>query len=329
MLRTAVIGVGHLGRQHARIHANVAAEGLTEFVSVCDIDQQTAKDIATNNNVEWITDWRDLVGKVDAVSLAVPTVSHCEIACGLLEAGIHVLVEKPISRTLEEADKMIAAADKGAALLQVGHAERFNPALVALRPHVRNPVYFEIHRVGEFTARSLDIDVVLDLMIHDLDIVQWLVGEDVEVTELHAVGIPILTDKVDAANARLEFSTGAVANITASRVGTEKIRKMRFFQPHDYVAVDYATKRASISSLAPPGADGGWPGVHVKNLDVIDVEPLRAEILAFIEAARDGQPSPVSGLEGRNALALALRALQRIAEHASHPGVSEIRKATL
>lgn len=325
MLRTAVIGVGHLGRQHARIHANVAAEGLTEFVSVCDIDQQTAKDIATNNNVEWITDWRDLAGKVDAVSLAVPTVSHCEIACGLLEVGIHVLVEKPISRTLEEADKMIAAADKGAALLQVGHAERFNPALVALRPHVRNPVYFEIHRVGEFTARSLDIDVVLDLMIHDLDIVQWLVGEDVEVTELHAVGIPILTDKVDAANARLEFSTGAVANITASRVGTEKIRKMRFFQPHDYVAVDYASKRASISSLAPPGADGGWPGVHVKNLDVIDVEPLRAEILAFIEAARDGQPSPVSGLEGRNALALALRALQRIAGHASHPGVSQIR----
>ena len=328
MLRTAVIGVGHLGRQHARIHANLAAERLIEFVSVCDIDQQTAKDIATNNNVEWITDWRDLVGKVDAVSLAVPTVSHCEIACGLLEAGIHVLVEKPISRTLEEADKMIAAADKGGALLQVGHAERFNPALVALRPHVRNPVYFEIHRVGEFTARSLDIDVVLDLMIHDLDIVQWLVGEDVEVTELHAVGIPILTDKVDAANARLEFSTGAVANITASRVGTEKIRKMRFFQPHDYVAVDYATKRASISSLAPPGADGGWPGVQVKNLDVIDVEPLRAEILAFIEAARNGQPSPVSGLEGRNALALALRALQRIAEHASHPGVSEIRKAT-
>jgi len=329
MLRTAVIGVGHLGRQHARIHANLAAEGVTDFVSVCDIDQQTAKDIATNNNVGWITDWRDLIGKVEAVSLAVPTVSHCEIACGLLEAGIHVLVEKPISRTLEEADKMIAAADKGAALLQVGHAERFNPALVALRPHVRNPVYFEIHRVGEFTARSLDIDVVLDLMIHDLDIVQWLVGEDVEVTELHAVGIPILTDKVDAANARLEFSTGAVANITASRVGTEKIRKMRFFQPHDYVAIDYATKRASISSLAPPGADGGWPGVHVKNLDVIDIEPLRAEILAFVEAARDGQPSPVSGLEGRNALALALRALQRIVEHASHPGVSEISKATL
>ena len=159
---------------------------------------------------------------------------------------------------------MIASAQEGAAVLQIGHAERFNPALVALRPHVRNPVYFEIHRVGEFTARSLDIDVVLDLMIHDLDIVQWLVGEDVEVTELHAVGIPILTDKVDAANARLEFATGAVANITASRVGTEKIRKMRFFQPRDYIAVDYVTNHASISGLAPSAA-GAWPGVQTQS----------------------------------------------------------------
>ncbi len=326
-LRTAVIGAGHLGRQHARIHADLAAEGLTEFVSICDLDSQTATNIASERSASWTTDWRELLGKVDAVSLAVPTISHSEIACTLLEAGVHVLVEKPISRTLDEADEMIAAATKGKALLQVGHAERFNPALVALRPHVRNPVYFEIHRVGEFTARSLDIDVVLDLMIHDLDIVQWLVGEDVEVTELHAVGIPILTDKVDAANARLQFSSGAVANITASRVGTEKIRKMRFFQPHDYIAVDYTTKRASISSLAPPGRDGGWPGVHVKNLDVVDVEPLRAEILAFIEAARDGLASPVSGLEGRNALALALRALERIEEHAATVSLSQHAKS--
>lgn len=327
MLRTGVIGVGHLGRQHARIQANLATEGLTDFVFVCDIDEKTARDIASERNVRWTTDWRELIGSVDAVSLAVPTVSHCEIATALLEAGIHVLVEKPISRTLEEADRIIAAATKGGALLQVGHAERFNPALVALRPHVRNPVYFEIHRVGEFTARSLDIDVVLDLMIHDLDIVQWLVGEQVAVTELHAVGIPILTDKVDAANARLEFASGAVANITASRVGTEKIRKMRFFQPHDYVAVDYTTKRASISSLAPPGADGGWPGVHVKNLDVIDVEPLRTEILAFIEAARDGRPSAVSGLAGRNALALALRTLHQIEEHASKVSINQLAKS--
>ncbi len=306
------------------IHANLAAEGLTEFALVCDLDEKTASEIALERKVEWSTDWRQLVGRVDAVSLAVPTESHCEIAVGLLEAGIHVLVEKPIARTLAEADRMIAAAAKGGALLQVGHLERFNPALVALRPHVRNPVYFEIHRVGEFTARSLDIDVVLDLMIHDLDIVQWLVGEDVDVTELHAVGIPILTNKVDAANARLEFSSGAVANITASRVGTEKIRKMRFFQPHDYIAVDYATKHASISSLAPPSADGAWPGVHTKNLDIVDIEPLRAEILAFVEAACEGLPAPVSGMEGRNALALALRALEQIAEHATKVQVGAV-----
>jgi len=315
MLRTAVIGVGHLGRQHARIHSDLAAEGLTEFVFVCDIDQRAASEIASEKKVKWTTDWRQLIGKAEAVSLAVPNVSHCEIACGLLEAGIHVLVEKPIARTLAEADEMIAAAAKSGALLQVGHLERFNPALAALRPYVRNPVYFEIHRVGQFTARSLDIDVVLDLMIHDLDIVQWLVGEDVEVTGVHAVGIPILTEKVDAANARLEFASGAVANITASRVGTEKIRKMRFFQPHDYIAIDYTTKRASISSLAPPTPDGSWPGVHVRNLDVVDIEPLRAEIFAFLEAARNGRPSPVSGSDGRNALSLALRALERIHEH--------------
>ena len=269
-LRTAVIGAGHLGRQHARLHANLAAEGRSQFVAVCDVDDETARSVSVERKTDYVSDWRELIGRVDAVSLAVPTASHCEIACGLLEAGVHVLVEKPISRTLEEADRMI----------------------------------------------------------HDLDIVQWLVGEEVEVTAIHAVGIAILTNKVDAANARLEFSSGAVANITASRVGTEKIRKMRFFQPHDYVAIDYTTKRASVSSLAPPSADGGWPGVHVKNLDVIDMEPLRAEILAFLEAVRDGLPSPVPGLEGRNALALALRALERIQEHAAHPGVSALGKTT-
>jgi predicted dehydrogenase len=323
-LRTAVIGVGSLGSQHARIHATLAAEGRTQFMSVCDLNEETARSISEERRTEWTTDWRELVGRVDAVSLAVPTEAHCEIACGLLEKGIHVLVEKPISRTLEEADRMIRAAEQGKAVLQVGHLERFNPAMVALRPHVRKPVYFEIHRVGQFTARSLDIDVVLDLMIHDLDIVQWLVGEEVEVTSIHAVGIAILTNKVDAANARLEFSSGAVANITASRVGTEKIRKMRFFQPHDYMAIDYTTKRASVSSLAPPTASGSWPGVHIKHLDVIDVEPLHAEIVAFADAAENGFAPAVSGSDGRNALSLALRTLERIREHAEHPGVSEL-----
>lgn len=320
-LRTAVIGVGSLGSQHARIHSALAAEGASQFVTVCDLNEETARAVSAQRNTDWATSWRELIGNVDAVSLAAPTEVHCEIACGLLAAGIHVLVEKPISRTLDEADRMIKAATDGGAVLQVGHLERFNPALVALRPHVRNPVYFEIHRIGEFTARSLDIDVVLDLMIHDLDIVQWLVGEDIEVTDIHAVGIPILTDKVDAANARLEFSSGAVANITASRVGTEKIRKMRFFQPHDYIAVDYTTKHASISSLAPPRAPGSWPVVHAKRLEIVDVEPLRAEIVSFLDAAQDNSPVAISGSDGRNALSLALRTLERIKAHSEQLNV--------
>src|SRR3954469_1566704 len=308
-LRTAVVGVGHLGRQHARIHAALAAEGKSEFVAVCDRVEQTAREIAAERGARWTSDWRTLLEEVDAVSLATPTESHAEIACALLEAGVHVLVEKPISRTLEEADRMIEAAARGGATLMVGHLERFNPALVALRPHVRTPLYFEIHRVGQFTARSLDRDVVLDLMIHDLDVVQWLVGHEVEVKDVRAVGLPVLTNRVDAANARIEFATGAVANITASRVGTEKIRKMRFFQPHDYIAVDYATRHASISSLAPPVQPDAKPGVRIKYLEIEDVEPLRAELEAFLDAAQTGGPSPISGIEGRRALSLALRAL--------------------
>jgi len=322
-LRTATIGTGHLGRQHARIHAALAAEGRTQLVAVCDADETTARRIAAERETEWTTDWQSLLGRVDAVSLAVPTESHSGIACPLLEAGVHVLVEKPISHTLDEADRMIESAARGNAVLMVGHVERFNPALTALYPHVRSPLYFEIHRVGEFTARSLDIDVVLDLMIHDLDIVQWLVGSEVEVTDVRAVGIPVLTERVDAANARIEFASGAVANITASRVGTEKIRKMRFFQPHDYVAVDYATRYASISSLAPPpDPNTARPGVHSRILEIADVEPLRAEIEAFLQAASDvGQPPAITGADGRRSLALALRVLERIHEHTSNAGL--------
>jgi len=323
-LRTAAIGVGHLGRQHARILAALAAEGQSELVAVCDLNEATARSIAQERNTEWTTDWRTLVGRIDAACLAVPTEAHSEIGCELLKAGIHVLVEKPISRTLEEADRLISAAKESGALLQIGHLERFNPALVALRPHVHSPLYFEIHRIGSFTARSLDIDVVLDLMIHDLDVVQWLVGEDVEVTDVHAVGIPVLTQRVDAANARLEFATGAVANITASRIGMEKIRKMRFFQPHDYVAVDYETRYATISNLAPPQGASAWPGVNIKRLEVEDIEPLRAEIEAFLKAADEGLPSPVSGEDGRRALSLALRTLDRIYQHAEHAGLAAL-----
>jgi predicted dehydrogenase len=322
-LCTACVGVGHLGRHHARLHHALAREGKNTFAFVCDQDAETAHRIGAEHETPWVTDWRQLLQgetRVDAISLAAPTEAHCEIASAFLSAGIHVLVEKPIARTLEEADEMIAAAERGRALLQIGHLERFNPALVALRPHVRAPLYFEIHRVGQFTARSLDIDVVLDLMIHDLDIVQWLVGYDVEVTDVRAVGIPVLTHRIDAANARIEFASGAVANITASRIGTEKIRKMRFFQPHDYIVVDYQTRFASISSLAPPAGEAR-PGVHTRRPEIIDIEPLRAEIEVFFAAVETGAPSPVAGWEGRRALAVAQEVLTCIGAHARQAGM--------
>lgn len=321
MLKTATIGVGSLGRHHARNHATLAGEGKSEFVAVCDSREETARSIAEEYKTEWTTDWRSLIGRVDAVSLSTPTESHCEIGCALLEAGIHVLVEKPIARSLEEADKMIEAAKKSGAMLMVGHLERYNPAMVALRPHVKSPLYFEIHRIGQFTARSLDIDVVLDVMIHDLDIVQWLVGKDIEVADVHAVGIPVLTKKVDAANARIEFANGAVANITASRIGTEKIRKMRFFQPDDYVAVDYLTNYAALSGLAAPQAGSMFPGINHRKLEVNAVEPLRAEIEDFLNAVTNKTPVPISGEDGRRALSLALRTLGQIREHAERAGV--------
>ena len=252
--RAAVIGVGSLGQHHARNFAELAAEKRCEFIGVCDVSEENARSIGEKNSSQYFTDWRDLLDKVDAVSIVTPTETHSEIACAFLEKGVHVLVEKPFAKTLAEADKMIAAAQKTGAKLMVGHLERYNPAMVALRPHVNNPLYFEIHRVSPFPNRSLDVDVVLDVMIHDLDAVQWLVGENINVAAIHAVGINVISDKVDAANARIEFENGAVANITASRIGTEKIRKTRFYQTNAYVVLDYATKFASLTSLNPEAA---------------------------------------------------------------------------
>ena len=319
-LRAAAIGVGSLGRHHARNYAALAGEGRIEFVGACDTNREIAAQIASDNGSASFTDWRELLDTVDVVSIATPTETHCEIACAFLEKGIHVLVEKPIALTLEEADKMIEVAEKSGAKLMVGQLERFNPAMVALRPHVTNPLYFEIHRVSPFPNRSLDVDVVLDVMIHDLDAVQWLVGEDVKVSEIHAVGIPVISDKVDAANARIEFENGAVANITASRIGTEKIRKTRFYQTNSYVVLDYATKFASLTSLNPEAAHP-LLGISINRLEINDVEPLRAEITSFLDAIETGATLPVTGEDGRRALALAVGVLERIDEHVRKLGV--------
>ena len=316
ILRVAAIGVGSLGRHHARNYAELAAEGRVDLVGVCDLDEGNRTKVAEDNKCPSFSDWRELLDKTDVVSIATPTETHSEIACGFLDKGVNVLVEKPIASTLEEADRMIAAAKKSGAKLMVGQLERFNPAMVALRPHVTKPLYFEIHRVSPFPNRSLDVDVVLDVMIHDLDAVQWLVGEDVKVSGIHAVGIPVISDKVDAANARIEFENGAVANITASRIGTEKIRKTRFYQTNAYVVLDYATKFASLTSL-DPAASHPLLGISINRLEIDDVEPLRAEITAFLDSIEKGIEPPVSGEDGRRALALAVGVLEKIEAHAT------------
>lgn len=315
-LRVAAIGVGSLGRHHARNYAELADEGVVELVGVADANAETAAAVGGAHGTLYFTDWKELLGKVDAVSIATPTDTHCEIACAFLESGVHVLVEKPIALTLGEADRMIAAAESSGATLMVGQLERFNPAMVALRPHVTNPLYFEIHRVSPFPNRSLDVDVVLDVMIHDLDAVQWLVGEDVAVTAIHAVGIAVISDKVDAANARIEFENGAVANITASRIGTEKIRKTRFYQTNSYVVLDYATKFASVTSLDPK-ASIPLLGISINRLEINDVEPLRAEITAFLRGIVRNETPLVTGEDGRRALALAVGVLEKIEAHRS------------
>ena len=315
-LRAAAIGVGSLGRHHARNYSDLAREGRIDFIGASDANPDTLAEIARTIGCSAFANWRELIDKVDIVSIATPTETHSEIASVFLENGVHTLVEKPIALTLDEADRMIAASERTGAKLMVGHLERFNPAMVALRPHVTKPLYFEIHRVSPFPNRSLDVDVVLDVMVHDLDAVQWLVGEDVGVSAIHAVGIPVISDKVDAANARIEFENGAVANITASRIGTEKIRKTRFYQTNAYVVLDYATKFASLTSLNP---DAAHPllGISIDRLDIVDVEPLRAEIVAFIDSIEKGVDPPVTGGDGRRALALAIGVLEKINAHTS------------
>jgi predicted dehydrogenase len=313
-ITVAAVGVGSLGRHHARNYAELGAEGRVEFVGVCDVDAAARERLSAEYGCAAFEDWRELLHKVDAVSIATPTETHAEIACAFLEKGIHTLVEKPIATTLAEADRMIRAAGASGAKLMVGQLERYNPAMVALRPHVESPLYFEIHRVSPFPNRSLDVDVVLDVMIHDLDAVQWLVGEDVNVADIRAVGIPVISDKVDAANARVEFENGTVANITASRIGTERIRKTRFYQRNAYVVLDYATKFASLTSLNRE-ASHPLEGISINRLEINDIEPLRAEITGFLDSIVNDKAPAITGEDGRRALALAVGVLERIAEH--------------
>src|SRR5436309_4439560 len=247
-LRVAVIGVGHLGRHHARL---LAALPDVTLAAVVDTNTARADEIAPRNGPQAAYDYRDVLGRIDAVTLAVPTLIHHEIAVPFLEAGIPVLVEKPIARTLAEADVMISAALRAGVPLAVGHTERFNPAVAAARPMLTDPRFIEVHRLGAFPDRSLDIDVVFDLMIHDLDVLLSLVTSEVE--SIEAVGVPVLTGKVDIANARLRFANGCIANLTASRISRDRVRKIRFFQPAAYLSIDCAMQKVELWHLDAKG----------------------------------------------------------------------------
>jgi predicted dehydrogenase len=307
-IRVAVVGAGEFGNNHARVYRELPG---AELVGVYDRDEAKSAVVAAEFQTQVFAGLEDLRGRVDAASVAVPTVAHADVGCRLMEMGIDVLVEKPMAVDLKQADALLGAASRHQRILQVGHVERFNPAVVAVEPILNRPLFFEVHRLGIFTPRSLDVDVIYDLMIHDLDILLALVKEPV--TEVKAVGIPVLTDKVDIAHARLEFAGGAVANVTASRVSTERVRKMRFFQQHEYISLDYARRDALRVGVKKPGPQ---PEFGFEKLPAPAVEPLHAELEAFLEAVRTRREPRTNGEAGRAALELASRVMASIHEHA-------------
>jgi predicted dehydrogenase len=307
VLRAAVVGVGHLGRHHARILAEL--EGVT-LVGVADLNEPRAREIAAACHTRAFNSASRVIDDVDLVSVAVPTEAHADVAIPFLERGIPVLVEKPLARSVEEADRMIEAARRTGTTLAVGHTERFNPAVAASWDAITEPRFIEVHRLGTFPERSLDIDVVFDLMIHDLDIVLAAVRS--EVVSLEAVGVPVLTGRVDIANARLRFASGCVANITASRISRDRVRKIRFFQQDAYVSIDYGTQEAEIYRLVRfpdrrPSIEGG-------KMEVVPGEPLKLELADFANAVRTGGRPRVGADDGRRAVELA----QRITERMGH-----------
>ncbi|HEX6324406.1 MAG TPA: Gfo/Idh/MocA family oxidoreductase [Vicinamibacterales bacterium] len=299
-LRAAVVGVGHLGRHHARILGSTPG---VKLVAVIDRDRAKAEEHARVSGARVCTDAAELDGlEIDAVSVAVPTESHLEIAEPFLARGIGVLVEKPMTRSLDEADRMIAAAKAGGAVLAVGHTERFNPAVEAALPHVTAPRFIEVHRLSPFPERSLDIDVIFDLMIHDLDIVRAIVRS--EVADLEAVGVPVLSPRFDIANVRLRFESGCIANLTASRISKERVRKLRVFQRDAYISIDYAEQQVEAYRLDRAGER---PAIAGGTLPIEKEEPLRREIEDFLDAIREKRAPRVTGEDGRAALALADR----------------------
>jgi predicted dehydrogenase len=299
-IRAAVVGCGHFGRHHADKYAACAGARL---VAVVDRDAQAARILADRLGAQALSDADDLIGLADAASVAVPTSEHFSVASRLLEGGVNVLVEKPIAASTTEADALIALAARRARVLQVGHLERFNAAVLALDDVIEQPLFIESHRVAPFSDRGTDVDVVLDLMIHDIDLIQLLVGRPLAAVD--AVGVPVLSGHDDIANARLRFEGGCVANVTASRVAFKSERRMRLFQRDANVSIDFSAGRAAIARKAP-GATGPVPGVALEQRELGTNDALMLEIEAFVAAIRGERPVAVSGEDGRRALAAAL-----------------------
>ncbi|MDY0262060.1 Gfo/Idh/MocA family oxidoreductase [Syntrophotalea acetylenica] len=302
-LRAAVIGVGYLGRFHAQKYAALTD---VELVGVADVNREAAERVAAEVGCAAYADYRELLDRIDVVSIVVPTRLHFAVAREFLAAGRHVLVEKPITETVDEADELIAVARQQGVLLQVGHLERFNPAIVALNGELHKPMFIESHRLTPFRGRGTDVNVVLDLMIHDIDIILNMVQS--ELVAVHASGVPVLSHEVDIANARLEFASGCVANVTASRVSRDAMRKVRVFQSDGYFSIDYQKRRIAVCRK---GGDGmalpGLPGITMNEKGFAESDALRDEIAAFVAAVRTGTSPVVAGEDGRRALAVALQ----------------------
>ena len=302
--RVAVIGAGAFGQNHCRV---VHESARAQLAAIVDTDAARAAEAAGRYQTVALTDARDLPGKVDAAIIAAPTTVHSEIGCYLLAAGIDVLVEKPIAGDLASADRLIEAAARGGRILQVGHLERFNPAVLALEQRVTLPLFFEVHRMNLFSPRSLDVDVVLDLMIHDVDLVLALAGAEPE--EIRAAGISILSGKVDIANVRLQFPNGCVANLTASRISTERVRKLRLFQPNQYLSLDYARQDLAVFSV------GSDRQIGFEQAPVTKGEPLKLQFDAFLDSLASRTSPKSSGAAARRTLEAALAILDKIKEH--------------
>jgi len=297
-IEVGVVGVGHLGRHHARLYA---AHPGARLVGVADRDPERARAVAREYGCEAFEDASELAGRVRAASVAVPTEDHRAVAEVLLEAGADLLVEKPLAGNLDDVDVILARAERSGRLLMVGHTERFNPAVRALVPLVDAPRFFEIHRLAGFSARSTDIDVVLDLMIHDLDLLLWFDGT--EAVSVDAAGVSALTDKLDIANARIRMASGCVANLTASRISAEPVRRIRLFQARTYLSCDTGARRVDRYRLEPDAS--GVPRIRHDELAVEQGEPLGIELAAFLDAVRSGSRPPVGGRDARRAIALA------------------------